>query len=201
VRIAGFEITRNRIGKTISERRSGYYDQLIRTAYDAVRGLFGGGGIATNPNTALRLAPVHSCIRVKADSLATMPLKLYRINEQGRRVAYDHPLHTLLQEPNEIQSKFDLIKWVSTQLDLSGNAFVKIYRDPISGYPNELEPIFHGRVSLKVVDEVPYYFIQGEDETEPISSYDILHFKGLTYNNSALGVSLLNCMRHHWGLT
>ena len=190
MRIAGLEITRQRSGNSTTERRSnGYADQLIRAAYDAVRGIFGGTSIAVNPDTALRLAAVHSCIRVKADSLATMPLKLYVVDAQGRRVAYENPLYQLIQEPNEMQTRFQFIKWVSAQLDISGNAFVKIYRDPATQRPIELEPIHHSRVTVKVADEVVFYHVQGEDEAEPIPATEMLHFKGLCYDSAVVGMS------------
>ena len=52
--------------------------------------------------TAVSLTAVYACIRVLAEAVAQLPLHLYKMTEDGKRVkATDHPLYFLLHdEPN-----------------------------------------------------------------------------------------------------
>lgn len=191
MQIAGFSITRARQANK-PERRS-TLGAPAKWLIDALTAALTGGkntsGQSVNPDTALSLAAVHSCIRVKADSIATMPLKLYSTAGGARFIDNNHPLSYVLNEPNPIQTRYDWLKWCSAQIDLSGNAFTKIYRDPFTAQVTELEPIHHTRVTVKVIDEEVFYHLKGEDEAGLIPAFDMLHFKGLCYDTTALGKS------------
>lgn len=69
-------------------------------------------GVIVNPDTALRLAAVYSCIYLLASSVAQLPLNVLR--KQGDRIepGTDHAAHYLLHdEPNMWQTSY---KWRET---------------------------------------------------------------------------------------
>src|SRR3954447_5285221 len=69
--------------------------------------LFGGygptaSGISVTPATALRCTIVFACVKVIAETVCELPLKLYRKRpDGGRDLADEHPLFALLTDaPN-----------------------------------------------------------------------------------------------------
>ena len=59
-------------------------------------------GINISPQTALRCSVVFGCVKVLSETVAELPLKLYRKRpDGGRDLADDHPLHWLLDRRAE----------------------------------------------------------------------------------------------------
>lgn len=53
-------------------------------------------GQAVNERTILSLSAAWACTRLISETIATLPLKLYRKTSDGRVAAEDHPLYTIL---------------------------------------------------------------------------------------------------------
>ena len=51
---------------------------------------------ATTPNTALTFSVVFACVRVISETIATLPLFVYRMNGDNRVKAKEHTLYDLL---------------------------------------------------------------------------------------------------------
>lgn len=69
-------------------------------------------GVVVNPDTALRLAAVYSCIYLLASSVAQLPLNVLRRQGENIEAGTDHPAHYLLHdEPNMWQTSY---KWRET---------------------------------------------------------------------------------------
>jgi HK97 family phage portal protein len=81
--------------------------------------------IQVTPDQALRLAAVLSCVRVLAETIAALPLHVYRrLPGGGKERAYDHPLYRLLhQRPNSWQTKFEFHEMLEGHIALRGNAY------------------------------------------------------------------------------
>ncbi|HEU0156802.1 MAG TPA: phage portal protein, partial [Stellaceae bacterium] len=112
-----------------TERRSiGRLDDPLTLA------LLGGAptaaGIAITAETALRSTAVFGAVRVLAETIAQLPLHLYRrAPDGGRERADDHPLHGLLTEaanPWMPAAEFRLV--MQSFLSLHGNAFAYVGR-------------------------------------------------------------------------
>src|SRR5579859_7538974 len=73
------------------------------------RGSQTSSGAWVNPDTALRFTAVFAAVRIIAESIATMPLNVYRqLDSGGKRIAADFPLYSLLHDlPNESQTSFE----------------------------------------------------------------------------------------------
>ena len=54
-------------------------------------------GVSVNINSALKVSTVFACLRVLANGLAQVPLKLYREDDDGlKTIAKDNPVHRLI---------------------------------------------------------------------------------------------------------
>lgn len=72
--------------------------------------LFGGtaSGKVVNERTAMQTSAVYACVRILAESIAVLPLRVYeRTADGGKTAAPDHPLYRLLHdEPNREMTSF-----------------------------------------------------------------------------------------------
>jgi len=160
----------------------------------------GGEGVAVTEQTALSLAAVQACVRVIAESVATMPLRFYRDDFGNKTPDNAHPLSYLINEPNPMQSRFDFISWTVSQLKMGGNAYLRIHRDPITQRPKMLEPIGYKRVEVKQSPGLNvFYKIEGIDQ--PVPATEILHFKGLTNGDPLTGISPIRTHAESLGVT
>ena len=59
-------------------------------------------GVAVTADTAMRMSAVYACITIISESIASLPLILYRRDgEEGKSRATEHPLYALLHDmPN-----------------------------------------------------------------------------------------------------
>src|SRR5215207_5233518 len=87
------------------------------------------GGKRINTSNVLGVADAFACIRVLADSISTLPLKVYRRTERGRVPAGDDSrAMQLLSRPSPGSTTVDLVSQIVTHLNVHGNAFVGKFR-------------------------------------------------------------------------
>ena len=127
-------------------------------------------GIMITPETALALSAVRACVTLLAESVAQLPVELYRRDKNGgRQRATDHPIYDLIHsQPNKKDTSFEYFEQQQGLLGLEGNCYSIIDRDG-KGYPKELIPINPKKVIvLKGPDGMPYYEIPEIGETLPM---------------------------------
>lgn len=145
-------------------------------------------GQSVNASSALSIASVHACVRVIADGIAGLGLKLYFEDENNRKQIYAHYSNAVINEPNSYQTRFDFTKWMVSQLVLQGNAYAFINRDS-RFIPTALHPIQSHNVTPYMVDGELFYRIQQEGFPNIVPATDMLHFKGLSMENVLVGKS------------
>jgi HK97 family phage portal protein len=95
--------------------------------------LFGGtsSGKAVNERTAMQTTAVYACVRILAESIAGLPIHVYRYKGDGsKEKVVTHPLYTLLHdEPNPEMTSFVFRETLMSHLLLWGNAYAQIIRD------------------------------------------------------------------------
>lgn len=95
--------------------------------------LFGGtpAGKPVNEQTAMQMTAVYSCVRILAETLAGLPLHVYRYNGSGgKEKNLKHPLYRLLHdEPNPEMTSFAFRETLMSHLLLWGNAYAQIIRN------------------------------------------------------------------------
>jgi HK97 family phage portal protein len=152
------------------------------------RDIYGGSRVAKTGDTiswasALEVTTVLRCAVVYADTLGSIPFKLYG---KDQAPAEGHPLADLVQSvPNGWQ---DSLEWRSTKamhLALAGNAYDLISRRATDGTILELIPAEPGVVRVeRGRDMLPRYFIRDADGKEQKFGPDeVWHWRGPSWNS------------------
>lgn len=80
----------------------------------------------------MQIPTVYACVRLLAESIAALPLHLYRVTDDNgnKEKARDHPLYKILyRQPNPEMTSFVFWETLMTHLLLWGNAYAQIVRD------------------------------------------------------------------------
>ena len=145
-------------------------------------------GQAVNNTTALSIASVHACVRVIADGIAGLGLKLYKDDGQNRDQIIIHYATALTNEPNAYQTKYDFTKYMTSHLALTGNAYAFINRD-VRNIGIELHPIAPQYVTPVMQDGLLFYKVTLAGYPNMIPATEMLHFKGMCGDNPLVGLS------------
>lgn len=119
---------------------------------------------------------VYACIRVLAESVAMLPLQVYRrLPNGGKEIAKKHPLNRLLHtEPNKQTTSYKLRETKVRSLCLDGNAYVMPYRDA-RGRIGELRLFLPSEVNVYEWKGELFYEIEGKSYNQD----EISHIKGM----------------------
>ena len=84
-------------------------------------------GERVDEKSATQIATVYACVRLLADSVAQLPLHLYkRESEDHNSKAVDHPLYKVLyRQANPEMTSFSFREVIMTHLLLWGNAYAQ----------------------------------------------------------------------------
>jgi HK97 family phage portal protein len=169
-----------------------------------------GSGVNVTQSAALSVSAVYACVRVIAETLASVPISIYQRSDQGRQPAPTHPLYDLLHdEPNEWQTALEFVELMQAICLLRGNAFAYINRatNPVSGktFVAELLPLHPDRVEMVVNPgwQISYKIRLDparDGEVREVPRTSIFHLRGISYGNGFLGVSPLAAARETFGL-
>lgn len=143
-----------------------------------------------------KLSIVYGCIRIRSNTVAQLPLKVYRKLDKGREEAFDNIYWNLLtRKPNGFQTPFQLWQWVVRQLDIHGNAYLKRIRNGL-GQTIELWPLNAESVKVQINPETgkPLYTIQFKGTSEIYTNEQIIHFKGYSVDG-IIGLSTVDTFR------
>jgi len=165
---------------------------------DELLALFGAvptaAAMSVTPETAMRLPVLYAAVKVLAESVAQLPLILYRrLDDGGKERATDHQLFAILHDQaNPWTSSTEFRLFMQTQLCLRGNAFAFINRDG-AGRIAELVQIPSRLVQVEADSTTmePVYTVTGGDGAQQRYGADqILHPRTLgTGDNPHLGDS------------
>ena len=145
-------------------------------------------GQAVNNTTALSIASVHACVRVIADGIAGLGLKLYKDDGQSRSQIVVHYATALTNEPNPYQTKYDFVKYMASHLALTGNAYAFINRD-VRNIGTELHPLAPQYVTPVMQDGLLFYKVSLAGYPSMVPATEMLHFKGMCGDNPLVGLS------------
>ncbi|MEZ5957758.1 MAG: phage portal protein [Hyphomonadaceae bacterium] len=128
---------------------------------------------AVTPDTSLQVSAVYACVALLSDTVAQLPIGVFK-KEGDRRIPQpDHPVSRLLAgNVNDYQQRRGLIKTGETCRQLHGNATIQVERE--NGQPVGLWPLSaaprrnaNGRLAYQA----------GSDELNPA---DVVHVRGLS---------------------
>lgn len=172
------------------------YDQAVHLSATA-------SGVPVSAQTALKISTVWACVRLIAETIASLPLVVYqRRADGGRSEATNHPLFDLLHDqPNRYQTAFEFREMMTGHALLRGNAYAKIEPGP-RGFADQLIPLHPDRViveQLKSPDAAPRYRYKVEG-LGTFNDTDILHLRGLS-GDGITGIDPITYARESFGLT
>lgn len=146
-------------------------------------------GRNVSPESAMRLTAVWACIRLLAETISTLPLKVYQRNDDGSRSeATNNPLYGLLAvSPNSEMTPSRFMSFVVASLCLMGNAYIEKQR--IGTRIVALNPLRPQWVTVRrnEINALEYVYIEtntlpgGQLQTFPprvISAADMMHIRG-----------------------
>lgn len=84
-------------------------------------------GIAVDEMKAMQTSAVFACVKILAETVASLPLHLYKKGKNGKsEMAEQHPLFSCLYEtPNDEMTSFEFRETMMTSLLLWGNAYAR----------------------------------------------------------------------------
>ncbi len=162
-------------------------------------------GVQVDEETALKYGAVYACVRVLAETIASLPLNVYkRLEPKGKDKDSKHNLYNLLHsQPNGDMTSFTWRELAMAHLLLWGNHYSLTPRD---GYQKvtSIIPMVPWRVKPErvMVDgrKVKVYRYQPEEGAEVVlGQNDVLHIPGLSFDG-LVGLSPLGWYREQIGL-
>lgn len=154
-------------------------------------------GVDVSPLSAHKHAIVYSCIRALSESIGQLPVRLYTLDEQGKRTQAprNHKMSKVLtRAPNDYQTWQEMLEMIVTHINLDGNFYAIINRN--KNAKNKIVqfiPIPNpSAVSVRVLGgqlryHIPQDTIIGLAKTD-YTTYEVLHIKGPS-TDGFMGVS------------
>lgn len=159
-------------------------------------------GIAVTPDTAMRVAAVYACVRIRAGVVANMPLHIKRrVDDRTREDASDDPLWKIFRRrPNRWQTPSQFKRMLQAHVMLRGNAIAMIVES--RGRVLELIPLHPDRVECRQNDDLSlsYVYTRKDGRRIILKQSEVFHLVGLTLDG-VHGVSVIKYARETIGLS
>lgn len=168
-------------------------------------------GQRVTPDSALRVAAVYACVKVLAETIAQLPLVIYRrLPGGGKERATDHPLYDILRnKPNNWQTAFEFREMMAGHLALRGNAYAEIVPGP-RGHVDQLIPLHPDRVRVNRLGDGKLWYeirpaLSANDRSVPLGEIrtlrqdEIHHWRGLS-SDGIVGMSPIEAERESIGM-
>lgn len=152
----------------------------------ALHNFISGSGMAVTYETALQDPNVKACIRVIAQTISTLPLKLYKkqTGAIGKEWIVDENslmAHTLTVQPNKRQTSTEWVEQMVTQMMLFSDYYALVNRSPQGkilsvvpfNSPKQVATTEHG-------DGLRYDCVTNDGRSVTVYNNDILHIRDLS---------------------
>ena len=168
-------------------------------------------GERVDEKSALQISTVYACVRLLAETVASLPLHLYKFTDTGagKERATDHPLYKILyRQANPEMTSFSFREALMMHLLLWGNAYAQIVRDGKNGILG-LYPLLPENVEIDRAENGDLFYtyhaytdeVPGEHNKDIVFQRDeILHIPGLGFNG-LVGFSPIAMMKNALGTT
>lgn len=158
-------------------------------------------GVRVNEQTAMQFSAVYACVRILAETLAYLPLPVYKRLPRGKERAPDHLNYGLLHDrPNPELTSFNWREIMQSHVALWGNAYAE--KEMLkSGKVVALWPLMPNRTRAERRNGRKVIITQPEESgPEVVLGADrVLHIPGLGFNGLN-GFSVLGMIRNAVGL-
>ena len=150
-------------------------------------------GKPVNEHTAMQMTAVYSCVRILSETLAGLPLHVYKYNDSGgKEKDLQNPLYKLLHdEPNPEMTSFAFRETLMSHLLLWGNAYAQIIRNA-HGEVLSLYPLMPNKMTVDRDSNGRLFYLYqrssedvpslGKDSQVYLAPTDVLHIPGLGFD-------------------
>lgn len=159
-------------------------------------------GVDVDEETALKISAVYACVKVIAETIASLPLHLLKELPNGdSERAKQHPLFGVLHDaPNSEMTSFTFREMLMTNLLLWGNAYALIKRK--DGHVTELYPFKSKNMTVErdaVTNAIKYTYTNNKGITKTYTPKQVLHIPAFSFDG-IIGVSPITYAREAMGL-
>ena len=151
---------------------------------------------------------VYVAVNRIAEAAALVPFRVYQVAAgagsagevapagAGEVALPEHPFTRLLQRPNLLLSRFELIEHTVGSLELYGNAYWFLAGQP-GGAPQEIWPLRPDRVQIvpDAIRGVRGYIYEVDGRRIPLDAAEVVHFRRWHPANDYYGLSALEAAR------
>jgi HK97 family phage portal protein len=154
------------------------------------------------PPPLLSFSAVYGCVNIISSDIAKLPIKLWRKQAKGgRKLADDHPIYALLQNPNPYQTHVDFFAYFYVSLLLAGNVYILCGRDE-RGVINRMDVLNPYYVRPLVADTGDVYYQIGSSASLPlvtdfpqdgaiVPAREVIHHRIMCVDHPLVGVTPL----------
>ena len=171
-----------------------YFDQFSQASNSA--------GVNVTAQTAESISAVYGCVSAISETVASLPLDMYRHSDDGRDKARTHPLYALLHDtPNDWQTALEFREQLQRHVLLRGNGYARI-RWSGAGRVQALEPIHPDSVSIlrnSTSERLVYEYTDRHGKLQRLTADEMLHLR-FHSDDGILGRSPIAVARDTLGL-
>jgi len=157
--------------------------------------------VRVTPNSAMTFSAFWACVRIIAETVASLPLFVYRRKEEhGKERATDQPTYRILHaQPNPLMTSMVMREVLLAQTLVHGNGYAEIVRDG-TGRVAELWPLPSTAITPRALDtRTLIYEVQTPQGKIIFRPEEILHIPGLGFDGIS-GLSVVKMARQAIGM-
>lgn len=160
-------------------------------------------GATVTAESAMRVAAVFACVRLRSGVPGNMPVGIKRrTDDRTREDATDHPVWALFhRRPNRWQTVRQFKVMMQAHLLLRGNAYAQIVRG-VGGRILALNPLHPDRIEVKQRPDLTleYHYTRADGGSVVFAHDEVFHLVGLSLDGIT-GVSVIRYARETIGLS
>ncbi|AIO68236.1 MULTISPECIES: phage portal protein [pseudomallei group] len=168
--------------------------------WSAWGGLESSSGETVTVDSAMQLSAAWACVRLIAETVATLPLNLHQKGADGTRsLAISHQLYEVLHnQPNADNTAVEFWEVIVASMLLWGNGYARKLRS--AGTIIGLELMLPQRMTVKrlTTGALQYTYRDIDGSGLVLTEDDVLHFRGFSLNGW-MGVSVIAYAREVFG--
>ena len=150
---------------------------------------------AVTPTSAQGVSAVYGAVQAISETVASLPLHLYKRNGTDSEKATDHPLYKVLHDmANPEQTALEFREYMQACVLVRGNGFARVIRGN-DGQVRELWPINPDSMQVRRTSSGLIYEYTKDGVLSRLLSHEVLHLRHRLGDDGILGVSPITAAR------
>jgi HK97 family phage portal protein len=150
--------------------------------------------VAVTEDSAMQLSAVWACVRLLSETVASLPVSVYRKTPAGREIVTNHWMAKLMaRKVNRYQTRLEFFETMMLNLVLHGNCYAKITR--LDGQIRSIMPLMSSQIEVKLMsDGSVVYLYEADGNVDVLAAESVWHIK--LGGNGVMGKSPLDFGRN-----